>query len=363
VSGRTLHLVVPGSLEQRTGGSIYDRRMVDGLRRRDWSVGVHELAGAFPVADAPARAALIEALTGLPDGALVVVDFLVLAELPEVARSEARRLTLLALVHLLPADEPFLSPVERDRRRGLGRWALEAAAGVIATSPFTARRIAELGVDETHIRTVIPGTEPAPEATGPAPDAPPRLLCLASMTPGKGQAVLVDALGDLADVPWACVCAGSLTRDPAYAERVERAVRGSGLADRIIFPGACDAATADALYRSSSLFVLPSFFESYGMALTEAMAFGLPIVSTTAGAIPETVPAGAAILVPPGDGKALASALRSLLEDPPGAPGEARARRARLGATARDHASSLPDWPHAVDRFAEAVARLQAAAR
>ena len=68
------------------------------------------------------------------------------------------------------------------------------------------------------------------------------------------------------------------------------------------------------LYATSDLFVLPSRFEGYGMAFAEAIAHGLPVIGTTAGAIPQTVPAGAGILVQPDDVDALASALRRLIE-------------------------------------------------
>jgi Glycosyl transferases group 1 len=64
------------------------------------------------------------------------------------------------------------------------------------------------------------------------------------------------------------------------------------------------------LYLASDVFVLASRFEGYGMALAEAIAHGLPVVSTMAGAIPDTVPAGTGLLVPPDDTAALAQALR-----------------------------------------------------
>ena len=67
--------------------------------------------------------------------------------------------------------------------------------------------------------------------------------------------------------------------------------------------------------RLSDLFVLASRYEGFGMAYAEAIAHGLPVIGTTAGAIPDTVPASAGILVPPGDAPALAAALRRLIEN------------------------------------------------
>lgn len=360
MSHRPVHFIVPGRLTRRTGGSIYDRLMVDGLRLRDSRVTVLELAGDFPAGDFPlvdarAEAELAAALAGLADEALVVVDFLVLAGLPDVARAHASRLTLLGLVHLLPSDEPMLGPEERHRRARLERASLDACAGLIATSPYTARRIADLGLERRRIRTVIPGTDPALPARGPGRGQPPQILCVGAVTPGKGQEVLVRALAAVATEPWSCVCAGSLTTSPAYAAAVERSIGAAGLSDRIMLVGECDAATVDELYATSSIFVLPSYFESYGMVLTEAMARGLPIVSTTAGAIPDTVPADAGILVAPGDSAALAGALRSLIGDQAAGSEEARTRRTRLADAARRRASALPGWDRQVAAFSEAL--------
>jgi glycosyltransferase involved in cell wall biosynthesis len=88
------------------------------------------------------------------------------------------------------------------------------------------------------------------------------------------------------------------------------------------------------------------------MALAEAVAHGLPVISTTAGAIPETVPAGASVLVPPGDARALTKALASVLDDP--------ARRAALAANARAASTALPTWAMAATKFAAALDGLAA---
>ena len=353
-----LHFIVPGTLDQRTGGYIYDTRIVEGLRRRGWAVVVHSLAGEFPIGDARARASLAETLLRLPDGVRVVIDGLAMGGLPDVVRAQRTRLKVLALVHLLLADETGLEPSQRDRVLMLEREALVASTGVVVTSSFTAARVQDIGVDPASIRTVPPGTDPAPPATGPGTAAPPQLLCVASVTPRKGQDVLVRALTRLADTPWGCVCAGSLTRSPAFAHLVQTRVRDAGFSGRIAFPGECDGDTVDALYMTSSVFVLPSYYEGYGMALTEAMARGLPVITTNGGAIPHTVPTDVGILVPPGDDAALASALGLLLVDAPNEPHSARARRAQLGAAARQHASGLPNWDQAVDVFSEAASAL-----
>jgi glycosyltransferase involved in cell wall biosynthesis len=97
----------------------------------------------------------------------------------------------------------------------------------------------------------------------------------------------------------------------------------------------------------SDVFVLASRFEGYGMALAEAISHGLPVVSTRAGAIPDTVPVGTGLLVAPDDAPALARALRRLISD--------HAERWRLAMNARAAAVQLPTWQDSARLFAGAV--------
>lgn len=94
------------------------------------------------------------------------------------------------------------------------------------------------------------------------------------------------------------------------------AISRAGLTGRINFAGMLDADALDAAYCSSDLFVMPSLYEGYGMALTEAMAHGLPMVSTTGGAAAQTVRHGTGTKAPSGDAVALRAPIRTLLLDP-----------------------------------------------
>lgn len=366
VTAPGLHLVVPGALDQQTGGYIYDARMVAGLRCRGWRVGVHCIEGTFPDADVVARASLDAALAGMEDGSRVLIDGLALGGLPEPVAAHGGRLRILALVHHPVSEEEGLDEAVRRRLARRERRALAAAAGVIVTSPSTARRLERFGVDAARVRVATPGTDPASLAAGPAPGEPPQVLSVASVVPRKGHDVLVRALGRLRHLPWRCVCAGSLDRAPEHARRVCAQVEESGLAGRVRFAGECPRSTLDRLYSRSSFFVLASHDEGFGMVLTEALARGLPVVGTTAGAIPETVPADAALLVPPGDDAALAEAIGSLLDrEEPGddTDGEAStrpgaARREALATAARRYAATLPEWQAAVTIFEKGLLAL-----
>jgi glycosyltransferase involved in cell wall biosynthesis len=122
------------------------------------------------------------------------------------------------------------------------------------------------------------------------------------------------------------------------------------LDDRVHLAGELSPAEIADLYDRADLFVLPTLHETYGMAVAEAIARGLPVVSTTTGAIPDLVGPSAGLLVPPGDADALASALSAVLGDP--------LLRARLAAGAALMRGRLPTWDDAGRTMSEALDRV-----
>ncbi|MEM7416514.1 MAG: glycosyltransferase family 4 protein [Gemmatimonadota bacterium] len=349
---RTLHLIVPGALEQRTGGYLYNARMVRGLRDLDWSVSVHELNGSFPDADQDAEEAMQSALASIPEGQTVVIDGLAMGGLPGPICDHSDRLRVISLVHHPLAEETGISTEHQRRFRASERAAVGCCAGVIVTSDFTAAALRDFEVPEDRLEVVRPGTSPVPVAEGPGAGQPPALLCVASVTPRKGHDVLIRAMELVRDVPWTCVCVGSLDRASDFTQAVREQIRAAGLDGRVELTGEVSDGGLRALYHASSIFVLASHYEGYGMAIAEAVASGLPVVSTDGGAIPFTAPADAAVLVPPGDAEAFAEALREVLTDD--------ARRAELATAARRHADTLPSWDASARAFTDAIRRLSA---
>ena len=344
---------MPGPLGQRTGGYLYDARIAEGLTALGWTVIAHGLKGAFPEGDACAESSLARTLAGIAQGARVVLDGLAMSSLPDPLRAHRGRLRLTALIHHPLADETGLEAAERVRLARLESESLAQCTGAVVTSAFTARRLRTYGVTASRVRVVPPGTNPAQAAVGPGPGEPPRLLCVGSVSPRKGQDVLVHALARIPALPWSCHCTGSLTHAPEFANSVMELARTLGLEDRIDFPGEIGAPELDAHYHSASIFVLATHYEGYGMALAEALARGLPVLSTRAGAVPETVPPEAGVLVPPGDEHALAAALHELLSGTAGA-----ARRVELAEGSLRHGRSLPTWGDAALAFERAVREL-----
>ena len=117
-----------------------------------------------------------------------------------------------------------------------------------------------------------------------------------------------------------------------------------GIGQHVRFLGFVEHGGMPECYHQADLFVLPSRRESFGLVLAEAMACGLPVVATTAGAIPEVVEDGVAgLLAPPDDPQALADAVNSLLSDP--------AKMEAMGAAGRARVERLFTWDRVVERM------------
>jgi glycosyltransferase involved in cell wall biosynthesis len=250
----------------------------------------------------------------------------------------ADRLRLVVLVHMPLGHSPPDDEAEDVRRRE--RAVLAAATSVVATSAWCRRRLLELyrlSADQTHVAE--PGVDAAQLAPGTAGGG--ALLCVAAVTSGKGHDLLLDALAASSDLPWHCVCVGSLDREPAFVERLRRRAVDAGLDHRVEFPGPRTGVDLEGSYAASDLLVLASRAETYGMVVTEALAHGLPVVAAEVGGLADALGHGRGgirpgLLVSPGDALALAVALRAWLAD-------AELRR-RLRRAARERRESLSTW-------------------
>ena len=346
---RPLAMVVPGRLDTPTGGYGYDRRMVEGLSRHGWAVEVCELDDSFPEPTAAAVAHADRVFADRPEGTTVLVDGLALGAMPEVIERAAARLRIVAIVHLPLGADISIDPQTAARRAAAERRALAAAALIVVTGRATRTLLAQYGIVDGRLIVIEPGTARARLARG-SRGAPLELLTVATLNPTKGHDILMAALASMRHRPWHVTCAGSLNRDPATAERVCAAIRELGLGDRVTLAGELDTVTLDQYYDRADVFVLATRQETYGMAVAEALARGLPVVATTTGAIPDLVGAEAGLLVPPGDTRALAAALETIVGD-----GELRAQ---LAAGARRVRERLTDWEHACGAMSAALERL-----
>lgn len=322
-----MHFVLPADVDDPThpsGGNVYARRVGVGLN-------LLPVTGDWPSPND--ASALRRTLEAIPDGDVVLLDGLVCCGLPEVVVPHARRLRLAVLVHLPLAQETGLDPPTAAALDGKERRVLHAASAVITTGPTAARELrARHGLDHVHV--VVPGADPAPIA--PGTDGVHSLLCVASITARKGHDLLLGALRRI-DRDWRLTCPGP--HRPFLATLPDD--------DRVSFPGPLTGAALSDAYAAADLFVLASRAETYGMAVTEALAHGVPVIAS---AVPDALADGG-LLLPTGDGAAWESALTRWFDD-----GDFRAM---LRARALARRKSLPNWKQSRGQLHTILANLR----
>lgn len=330
-----LHVVVPGGIDdpaRPSGGNRYDRRLIDALGGLGHVVREHRTGD------------LAQILDGLPDDTVVLVDGLLACFAPATVVAATGRLRVAVLLHM-----PFAEADESVRRDE--QAVLAAAAGVVTTSDWARGWVVRHhGLPPERVWTAPPGVDPAPVTTPSATGG--RLLCLGAVTRDKGHDVLLSALAELADLEWQCTCTGTLDLEPDYVAGLHEIALRSGIADRVLFTGPLDSADVVAALAQTDLLVSASRHESYGMAVTEALAHAVPVVVTDVGGHAEAVGAadgrpGGGVLVPADDPDQLATALRRWLGDAD--------ERARLRAAAELRRSSLGTWADTARRVADAL--------
>jgi glycosyltransferase involved in cell wall biosynthesis len=346
-----VHVIVPEAFDdpgQPTGGNIYDRRVCAGLAGAGWDVLVTTVAAAWPAPDPGARAGLARIVSGIPDGATVLIDGLIASPAAGQLLPHMGRVRMTVLLHMPLATAPGTHPdagVQRSERD-----VLRAATGVIATSEWTRQQVlARYAIPARQVHVARPGAD---RVAAPACPVPGHLICVGVLSYHKGQDLLVEALARLPDRDWHCVLAGSLDRDPDFTGQLQARITRLGYGHRIQLAGILTGEALSHAYSTADLLVVPSRSETYGMTVTEALAHGLPVIAAAAGGLPEALGAAAdgtrpGQLVPPGDPAALAGALGDWLDD--------EGHRDRLRAAAWQRRSALCGWDRTVQEVANAL--------
>lgn len=213
--------------------------------------------------------------------------------------------------------------------RALVRWMLQRAAQVIVLSASWQDQI--LRIAPTAKTLIIHNFVPVPPSAemndATSGNAPATLLFLGRLTQEKGAFDLVRAVGKLGS-DFRLILGGGGEPMPLHA-----LADSLGIKDKVLFPGWISGADKDRALSEATIFVLPSHFEGVPVAILEAMAWGIPIVATRVGGIPEVVGDEEGILVPAGDINALAAALNRLLANPAMCAAMGKAARARVATT------------------------------
>jgi glycosyltransferase involved in cell wall biosynthesis len=346
-----VHVVAPEGFDdpgRPTGGNIYDRRVCAGLAEAGWDVLVTTVPGAWPVPSLGARADLARLVFAIPDDAAVLIDGLIASPAAAQLLPHTGRVRMTVLLHMPLATA--LDTHHDASAQHSERAVLRAATGVVVTSEWTRQQVlARYAVPAHRVHVARPGAD---RVVAPARPVRGHLICVGVLGREKGQDVLVEALAGLAERDWHCVLAGPLDRDPDFVDQLQTRITRLGYGHRIRLTGVLTGAALSHTYTTADLLVAPSRSETYGMAVTEALAHGLPVIAAAVGGLPEALGSTAdgtrpGQLVPPGDPAALAAALGDWL-------GDERHRR-RLRAAARQRRSTLRGWEQTTQEIAKAL--------
>jgi glycosyltransferase involved in cell wall biosynthesis len=328
-----LTFVISADYARYTGGWIYADRLLKGLAARGWRISHAILPAGFPAPSPQARTRAAAIFRAIPAGRVVIVDQLCLGVLPEVARAEGRRLRLVMIVHHPLALEGVDGAYESAQFQRTEREALSEVAAVIVTSAGTARALtADYAVSADRIIVAVPGVDRRPLARGSGGRVL-NLISVGALVPRKNHGLLLQALAGLRHLPWRLALVGNLTRAPQHVGRLRGLIGACGLSARISLRGELPDARLARLWSGADLYVSASRHEGYGMALAEAFAHGVPVVSTYAGAAAAWVGRRGAKLVPYDRVAPLRAALGEVLSSEPvraALRGGARARRPSL---------------------------------
>ena len=345
-------LIIYGSLETLTGGYLYDRLLVEELRRQGDQVevislpwrtyGRHLADNLSPGLWRRLRRAPFEAL---------LQDELNHPSLFWMNRRLRRsiRYPVVTIVHLLRCSEPRPAWQNRFYRWVESRY-LSGLDGLVFNSQTTRSAVETVlgttgpGVVAYPGRDHLPGTlTPAQIAVRAQQPGPLRLLFVGNLTPIKGLHVLLRALGQLPAHSWCLTVVGSLTMDPVYVHSIRQQIAAAGWQERVRLLDTCPNAEVAAHLARHQVLAVPSLYEAFGIAYLEALGFGLPVIGSAAGAAHELISHGKqGFLVAPGDVDTLAHHLRTLQDD--------RQRLQRMGLAAYQRAQTHPTWADSAGR-------------
>jgi len=342
-----LAFMVYGHLGLISGGFLYDRILVDYLGRRGVKVEVVTLPWRqFPGGGLLGNFApdLLRRLKGLKAD-LVVQDELAHPSLILGNRLLGRRpsLPIVSLVHNLRSSEAH-PPVRKWLYRQMERLYLTGVRGFIYSSEATRQSVEALvGRGRPGVVAYPGGNRFTRSLTREEilarcrKSGPLRLIFLGSVIPRKGLHILLEALESLPPEGWCLTVVGQLDWNPAYVAAIRKRICQQGWALKVKFTGLLIGEEVGYHLARSDLLVVPSFYEGFGMAYLEGMAFGLPAVATSAGGARELITPGKdGFLLTPGDARTLARHLETLMRD--------RRLLCQMSLAARERYERHPTW-------------------
>ena len=356
-------LIVYGSLDTLTGGNLYDRIIARGLIHLGHEVEIISLPSVpylyrlrHNVMPGLRRRLLAKKFDILIEDELCHPSLILINRW---LRRQTNRPLLIALVHHTMSSEPR-NPCQNRILAVIERSFLASVDGFIHNSITTSLKVAALAPHNCPQVIAYPAGDrlgdPAPveliEQRALIP-GPLQLLFLGNVLPRKGLSPLLQALAGIDRRLWQLTVVGGLDFDPEYCRQIHALVAECDLSASIKFLGLLHDDQLRQVLKSSHIFCMPYAYEGFGIAILEAMAFGLPAFGSHDGAAGETIDHGVnGYLLATDDLLALSPLLTGLHED--------RAQLLRLALAARTTYLNHPGWQDsimAIDTFLQQIHR------
>ncbi len=340
-------LLIYGDLNIRTGGFLYDRKLVEELGNRGHEVSIFSL---------PWRSYTAQLFDNLGKHLLdwlskQKLDVLLQDELLHPSlfylNSRAQRVLagpIISIVHHLRSSEsaPFAL---KTIYAWIERAYFQSVNGLCCNSKSTLRSVHDL-IRKPILPSVVaypgrdhfnPGISSAQVKARLHSAGPLRLFFLGSIIPRKGLATLIDALAGIDQNLWRLDIVGDTSFDPHYHTSLRHRIRGLALQDNITWHGAVDDQQLRLLWERAHMLVVPSEYEGFGIVYLEAMAHGVVPIASKEGGASELIDHGVnGYLVEPGDVAGLRAIIQQLHDD--------RSQLSALGLAAQDRYAKHPTW-------------------
>jgi glycosyltransferase involved in cell wall biosynthesis len=337
-------LIIYGSLDTISGGYLYDRKLVQSLRRRGDQVEIISL---------PSRNYAAHLTDNfhfrLPRGFDIIIEDELNHPSLLIANKQKHSCPVVSLVHNLHSLEPRLA-WQNNLYRVIERSYLNSVDGFIFNSNTTHNAVQTLVGDQKPFIIANPPTDRFGSRlnenqirTRANEPIPLRLLFLGNVIPLKGLHVLLRAISDKR-LAIRLDVVGSLTVDPNYAHQMQEQVINYELSSKVFFHGILDNGPLIERFEYAQVMVIPSLYEGFGIAYLEGMGFGLPAIATTSGAASEFITnCENGYLIPPQNSSVLAERLATLAND--------RELLTRMSINALHRYQQQPTWEQTVDRI------------
>jgi len=337
-----------GGPKKLTGGILYDSKLAEHFTEAGWNVRCFDLEGM------PRYAKFLKfPATGIlrrESGAFdILITDLGNSALTMGFQKWARRrgiLTAMICHHFRSGLEE--SALKRLLYRLSEKSVVSSADILIANSPHTRRILLSMGRRDNEIVLAPPGLNYMVADRRTIKDSPREILAVCSIEPRKGILEMVRALHATGLEEARMTIAGELNSNSEYTQSVRRLIKDLDLESKVILPGRIDDEQLHSLYERADVYMLLSKWEGYGMSIAEAMAHGIPLVTTNAGAIPDLIDHGVSgMMVDPEDWRMAAEYLNELFSN--------YDLRKRLSESALEAARGFPSWKDTAERVFEAV--------